>query len=98
VPSAGLPADVEPVTVCGTFSSDVATVDVGWSWAAAAYSTFGANATLGVKPMDTDKDNLSTNNDLAGTPESYKQYVIPGARGKGSKNYTGSYSRTSVIE
>jgi hypothetical protein len=55
VPSAGLPADVEPVTVCGAFASDVASVDIGWRWAAAAYSSFSSDSTaLGVKPMDTD--------------------------------------------
>jgi hypothetical protein len=99
VPSAGLPADVEPVTVCGTFASDVASVDIGWRWAAAAYSSFSSdNTTLGVKPMDTDHDNQATNHDHAGTPENYNQFVIPGARGKGGKNYTGTYSRSAVIE
>ena len=99
VPSAGLPADVEPVTMCGTFASDVADIDIGWRWAAAAYSSFSSdNTTLGVKPMDTDFDNPGTNRDLAGTPENYKQFVIPGARGKGGKNYTGSYSRSAIIE
>jgi len=99
VSSAGLPADVEPVTVCGTFAADVADIDIGWRWAAAAYSSFSSdNTTLGVKPMDTDFDNPGTNNDRAGTPENYKQFVIPGARGKGGKNYTGSYSRSAIIE
>jgi hypothetical protein len=99
VPSAGLPADVEPVTVCGTFASDVASVDIGWRWAAAAYSSFSSdNSTLGVKPMDTDYDNQATNHDHAGTPENYIQFVIPGARTKGGKNYTGTYSRSTVIE
>jgi len=99
VPSAGLPADVEPVTLCGTFASDVTSVDVGWRWAAAAYSSFsGDNTTLGVKPMDTDHDNQATNHDHAGTPQNYIQFVIPGARGKGGKNYTGTYSRSAAIE
>ena len=99
VPSAGLPADVEPVTVCGTFASDVASVDIGWRWAAAAYSSFSSdNITLGVKPMDTDHDIKATNHDHAGSPENYIQFVIPGARGKGGKNYTGTYSRSAVIE
>jgi len=53
--------------------------------------------TLGVKPMDTDRDNPGTNSDLARTPENYKQYLIPGARGKGGKNCTGSYSRDAII-
>jgi hypothetical protein len=99
VPAAGLPADVEPVTVCGTFASDVANIDIAWRWAASAYSTFSSdNTTLGVKPMDTDHDNQATNHDRAGTPENYKQFVIPGARGKGGKNYTGTYSKSAVIE
>jgi hypothetical protein len=99
IPSAGLPSDVEPVTWCGTFASDVANIDIGWRWAAAAYSTFSSdNTTLGVKPIDTDHDNQATNHDRAGTPENYKQFVIPGARGKGGKNHTGTYSRSAVIE
>jgi hypothetical protein len=99
VPSAGLPANVEPVTWCGTFASDTADIDIGWRWAAAAYSSFGGdNTVLGVKPMDTDHDNSSANHDRVGTPETFKTFVIPGARGKGGKNYTGSYSRSAVIE
>jgi hypothetical protein len=99
VPTVGLPADVEPVTWCGTFSSDVANVDIGWRWAAAAYSSFGSgNNTLGVKPMDTDHDNQGTNDDRAGTPENFKQFVIPGARGKGARNFTGSYTGSAQIE
>ncbi len=99
VPSAGLPADVEPVTVCGTFASDVASVDVGWRWSAAAYSGFSSdNNALGVKPMNTDYDNPPANRDNAGTPENFKPTLIPGGRGKGGKNYTGSYSGSAVIE
>jgi YVTN family beta-propeller protein len=99
VPAAGLPADVEPVNWCGTFAVDVTGAHIGWRWAAAAYSSaFSANnAVLGVKPKDTDGDNPG-NQDLAGTPENYKQFVIPGARGKGGKNYTGTYSRSTTIE
>jgi hypothetical protein len=99
VPAGGIPGDVEPVTVCGTFASDVTNIDIGWRWAAAAYSSFGSDDNvLGVKPMDSDRDNPSTNRDLAGTPENYKQFVIPGARGKGGKNFIGSYSGSAVIE
>jgi len=99
VPSAGLPADVEPVTWCGTFASDTADIEIGWRWAAAAYSAFSVdNTTLGVKPMDTDFDNPGANRDLAGTPENFKTFVIPGVRGKGGKNYTGTDSRSAIIE
>ena len=99
VPAGGIPGDIEPVTWCGTFASDTAGVDIGWRWAAAAYSSFsGNNAVLGVKPMFTDHDNPGTNHDLAGTPENFKQFVIPGARGRGWKNYTGTYSRSAIIK
>jgi hypothetical protein len=91
--------DIEPVSWCGTFASDTAGVDIGWRWAASAYSSFsGDNSVLGVKPMDSDDDNPGTNHDLAGTPENFKQFLIPGARSRGGKNYTGTYSRSAVIE
>jgi len=99
VPAGGIPADVEPVTWCGTFAVDVTGAHIGWRWAAAAYSSFGSDGTtLGVKPNDTDFDNQAANHERAGTPENYEQFVIPGARGKGGRNYTGSYSRSNQIE
>jgi len=99
VPAGGIPGDIEPVTWCGTFASDTPGLEIGWRWAAAAYSSFSAdNTALGVKPMDTDHNDSGTNKDRAGTPENYKQFVIPGARGNGGKNYTGSYSGSAEIE
>ena len=99
VPAGGIPGDIEPVTWCGTFASDTAGVDIGWRWAAAAYSSFSAdNTVLGVKPMNTDHDNPPANRDNAGTPANFKPFLIPGARGKGGKNYTGSYSGSAEIE
>jgi hypothetical protein len=99
VPAGGLPADVEPVTWCGTFASDTVGVDIEWRWAAAAYSSLGGdNTTLGVKPMDTDHDNPAANRDRAGTPENFKHFVVPGGSGEGRKNYTGSYSGSAKIE
>ena len=99
VPASGLPSDVEPVTWCGRFASDVPGMDIGWRWAAAAYSSFSSNdAVLGVKPMDTDRDGPFGNDDRAGTPDNFKRFVIPGARGWGGRNYTGSYSRAKEID
>jgi hypothetical protein len=99
VPAGGIPADIEPVTWCGTFASDTAGVDMGWRWSAAAYSSFSSDGSvLGVKPMNTDHDNPPANRDNAGTPENFKPSVIPGARGKGRANYTGSYSGSAEIE
>jgi hypothetical protein len=48
--------------------------------------------------MDTDNDNPPKNLDRAGTLENFKQFVIPGARGKGGRNFTGTYSRSALIE
>jgi hypothetical protein len=80
-------------------SIDTAEVDIGWRWSAAAYSSFsGDNTVLGVKPMNTDHDNPPANRDNAGTPENFKPSLIPGARGKGGQNYTGSYSGSAEIE
>jgi hypothetical protein len=99
VPAGGIPGDIEPVSWCGTFASDTADVDIGWRWAAAAYASFSSdNNTLGVKPMNTDRDNSSNNKDRAGTPENFKTAVIPGARGKGGTNYTGTYSGSAKID
>ena len=99
VPAGGIPGDIEPVTWCGTFASDTAGVDIGWRWSAAAYSSFsGDNTVLGVKPMNTDYDNPPASRDNAGTPENFKGFLIPGARGKGGKNYTGSYSGSAKID
>jgi hypothetical protein len=48
-----------------------------------------------VKPVDDTKASASYQNfDHAGTPESFKPYVIGGAMGGGGSNYTGSYSGT----
>jgi hypothetical protein len=54
---------------------------------------------VGARPFNhTDHDNPPANRDNAGTPENFKSSVIPGARGKGGKNYTGSYSGSAEIE
>jgi hypothetical protein len=74
-------------------------VDIGWRWAAAAYSSFSSdNRVLGVKPMFSDHHKPGTNRDLGGTPVNFKQFVIPGARGRGGRNYTGTYNRSAFIE
>jgi YVTN family beta-propeller protein len=99
VPAGGIPADIEPVTWCGTFASDTVGLDIEWRWAAAAYSSFSSdNNALGVQPMFTDHDNPRTNHDPAGTPENFKKFVIPGGRGRGGTNYTGTYNDRPFIE
>jgi hypothetical protein len=48
--------------------------------------------------MNTDHDNPPVNRDNAGTPEYFKPFGIPGGRGRGGKNYTGSYSGSAEIK
>jgi hypothetical protein len=48
--------------------------------------------------MNADHDNRPANFDNAGTPENFKTFVIPGARGQGGKNYSRSYSGSADIE
>ncbi len=99
VPAGGIPGDIQPVTWCGTFSTDKAGVEVGWRWAAAAYSHFSnQNGSLGAKAMDGDRDYPARDQDPAATPENFKRFVIPGARGFGGVNYTGTYSRSKEID
>jgi hypothetical protein len=46
VPAGGIPGDIEPVTWCGTFASDTPGVDIGWRWAASAYSSFSSDSNV----------------------------------------------------
>jgi hypothetical protein len=102
VPAGGLSGGINPVTWTATFSSN-ASFSFNWQWAAAVYTSFPATFPSGynllnVKPID---DNILpfpfNNSDHAGTPETYKAFVIGGARGGGGSNYTGSYSATSSV-
>jgi hypothetical protein len=89
------PGGTNPVTWTGTFLASKPNVNVNWQWAAAVYSQFGNDpTTLGVKPVDANNASAYSNSDHAGTPESFKAYVIGGARGGGGSNFTGSYSGT----
>ena len=69
---------------------------------AAVYSTFSLDYNaLGIKPTHT-LTCLYQNSDHAGTPEgvdsnsgqSFKAFVVGGARGGGGSNWTGSWSGT----
>jgi hypothetical protein len=91
-----LPGNVSPVTWQGRFSTDKPGFSVSWKWGAAVYMQFSAlNGLLGLKPVDDAKASSFKNPDLAGTPESFKQYVTAGARGTGGTSYTGEYSSAS---
>ena len=93
-----LPGGINPVTWSGTFSSSLPGVSLDWKWAAAVYTSFSTNYNaLGVKPIDGSGSCLYANSDHAGTPESFKPFVIGGARGGGGSNFTGSLSATKRV-
>src|SRR5688572_23909170 len=89
-----IPGAATTVTLMGRFTSETPGVTISqWRWAASTYSTFSSNMNaLGVKPCKDALASLYLNSNNAGTPESYKSYLIPGARGNGGTNYTGDYS------
>jgi hypothetical protein len=71
-------------------------VSLDWRWAAAVYKTYyyGSFRYTDVKPIDGAGD-VYPDNELAGTPENSKRYVIRGARGDGGKNYTGTLTSSA---
>jgi len=93
---ANLPGSIHPVTWSGTISINRPGVSVNWQWGAAVYTNF-TGAPLGVKPVDDPTASQYKNADHAGTPESFKQYVIGGATGVGGINYTGGLSSTASV-
>jgi hypothetical protein len=94
----GLPGGVKPVTWQANFTTDTPGVTIQWQWAAAAYTSFGADyATLGVKPVDSNSASQYKNSDHAGTPENFRSFVTGGATGGGGSNWTGSYSSTASV-
>ena len=95
---AGLPGGIKNVTWQGQFSTDTSGIKVNWQWAAAVYTQFSTDlSTLGIKPVDQSSLSQYHNSDHAGTPETYKSYVIGGGTGGGGSNFTGSYSATAAV-
>jgi hypothetical protein len=96
---ATLPGGITPVTWSGTFSSDSSQVRLLWRWSAAVYTKCNTSpAALGVKPVSGPAQNPYPNSDRAGTPETLKSFVINGARGAGSPNYTGLPSNPGFVD
>jgi hypothetical protein len=93
VPSGGLPQNIKSVTWRANVAVSSAGVKVAWRWGASVYSTFSSalNA-LGVKPLHSGNLDAYPNGDPAGTPENYKQSLVPGGTGGGGNNYTGGAS------
>jgi len=96
VPEPFVPGSSGPVTWTATFTASRRGVNVRWAWSAAAYSQFGANGRLLVKQLTAPVEAFR-NADPAGTPELFKQFVLPGAMGSGAPQYTGARSDAATV-
>jgi len=77
-----------------TASSSCVT-SIRWKWSAATYTVFSPiNSALNIQPVDDASASPYGNSDLAGTPENYKSFCIPGARSQGIPDYVGTYTST----
>jgi hypothetical protein len=95
----GLQGGIKNVTWTANFWSDTPGITVNWSWAAAAYKSFGSDPNgFGVKPVDNNSLSAYQNGDRAGTPESYKSAVVGGGTGNGGTNYTGNFTPSSSVK
>jgi hypothetical protein len=95
--TSALPGNINP-TWSGTFQADTPGLSVTWQWSAAVYTQFASDYNaLGIKPVDGNQLSAYHNSDLAGTPENFRAFVAPGARGSGGSNYTGTASSTAQV-
>jgi hypothetical protein len=84
-----LPGNIQNVTWSAKFYSRSDIQQMHWQWGGAVYTRLTDNySRLAVKPLD-DQKYPPYNNDKAGTPERYKDWVTQGATGGGGNNYTG---------
>lgn len=101
VPDGGLPGGITNVTWSGAFFADAPDIAVNWQWGGAVYSQFATPSqynSLGVKPVHDKNASIYQNPDQAGTPENFKAYVVGGATGEGSHNWTGTFSEASSLK
>lgn len=96
VPEPFVPGSSGPVTWSATFTASRPGVTLRWAWSAAVYSRFGVNGWLLVKPLTVPVQAFQ-NDDRAGTPEVFKQYVVAGAMGTGAPDFTGARSETVSV-
>ena len=85
-----LPGGIQSVTMSMRLSSSQPDLTVGWSWSAAAYSSFSRNyGALQVVPTDDTRTNPYDNDHKAGSPESQLGGLVAGALGGGGSQYVG---------
>ncbi|MCU0781874.1 MAG: HYR domain-containing protein, partial [Akkermansiaceae bacterium] len=85
-------------TWSGDFTGDRLGVTADWKAGAAVYSAFGAGyGALAIKPVKGEKWTPYANADPAGTPESYKAFLLAGATGQGKNQYTGKQASSKHV-
>jgi hypothetical protein len=98
VTSAGIPGNTQ-VNWTGQFVSPDCLFQIEWKWTAQVYTQFAGTqkapnySGIDVKPIDgnlwwswSGHGDHGHNNDLAGTPENFQQYLTQGALGGGQSN------------
>ncbi|HLY02685.1 MAG TPA: hypothetical protein VKR56_09345 [Candidatus Cybelea sp.] len=86
-----IPGNMQNVTWSGKFYSKTGTKFM-WKWGAAVYTRLSKDyKRLDVKALD-DQKYPPYNNDSAGTPERYKNFVTAGGTGNGHNQYIGAPS------
>jgi hypothetical protein len=95
VPS-NLPGSIANIEWTADINIDKPGISLSWKWGAAVYTSFAGNNGLNIKPININTQNPYPNFDLAGTPENFKSFLVPGARSNGGTSYVGSYSSLST--
>jgi hypothetical protein len=90
------PGSISNVVWTSTISIDKTGISLARRWSAATYTSFAANSGVNVKPISSALQNPYLNNDVAGTPENFKSFVVAGAKGNGGSNYTGTFTTTQT--
>ena len=78
------PGNISNVKWTATITMDKPGTTLNWRWSAAVYTTFTTNAGVKVKPVTGIYWDTYFNNDVAGVPQNYDQYLVTGARNSGS--------------
>ncbi|HET9393302.1 MAG TPA: hypothetical protein VFO29_07285 [Candidatus Rubrimentiphilum sp.] len=94
--------DAKNATWSAVISTDTPGISLNWRWAAASYTTLGADYNgMGVKPMDDKSATAYPNDDFAGTPENFKASLAHGG-GNGTQDgpddrWTGHFSKVYTL-
>jgi hypothetical protein len=99
---ANFPTGVQNVAWSASYSTDTPGITLQWQWGAAVYNSFSSTYATSATPPNTNVLGVNAEDgvpgsDPAGTPETYKTFVIAGATGGGGTNYTGYLSAAAGV-